>query len=489
MAYQNLTIGSKGEEVKALQQKLGITADGIYGPQTAAAVKNYQTQQGLAADSIAGPITQGKLYGPTTTPNDVNSPLPSSTLLNVMGGDNPASLVNSNQNLMSTADFAAKLAQTQDTGTPMALANTEAKYQSIIAKEKEKAAAEVELLKGEVAKQYNSTVYQDKLDAEREKFDVENTITAIKENQAAIAAARDALNQGLIAEQGRPVRAQILSGAMATLQSQSIAKIGALQSIGQLLQGNLDIAKAMIDQTFEALQLDDKRSTNALNTLLDMADKRLTTLTDEERDSVKRNIKNIEARAKAMSGSKDSNTKLMLDNAYAWQKGGASLTASYEENIQRMLPYLSQANQQKLFGASDPVGDEALQGYIADIASYGSADEARSELEANKALIIADVGQAGYDQIAAAIDTQFGGGRGDGVDPASEFGKGAFSNVSAADHAKYLFDSGYTTPGSIRSLLINNGYSQAAAAAASNEYYTTGFDRVIGNIGDYLFND
>lgn len=49
--------GLKGAPVKRLQEKLGIAADGDYGPGTEAAVKEFQSANGLAADGIAGPDT------------------------------------------------------------------------------------------------------------------------------------------------------------------------------------------------------------------------------------------------------------------------------------------------------------------------------------------------------------------------------------------------------------------------------------------------
>jgi peptidoglycan hydrolase-like protein with peptidoglycan-binding domain len=47
--------------VRALQQKLGVTADGVYGPRTRAAVKRFQRANGLAVDGIAGPATLAAL--------------------------------------------------------------------------------------------------------------------------------------------------------------------------------------------------------------------------------------------------------------------------------------------------------------------------------------------------------------------------------------------------------------------------------------------
>lgn len=55
MSY--LKRGLSGEPVKMLQAKLGITADGSFGPGTEKAVKAFQQSNGLAADGIVGPDT------------------------------------------------------------------------------------------------------------------------------------------------------------------------------------------------------------------------------------------------------------------------------------------------------------------------------------------------------------------------------------------------------------------------------------------------
>jgi putative chitinase len=57
-----LKVGSSGEDVKKLQAKLGLSADGTFGPATAEAVKKWQTANGLGADGIVGDGTWGKLF-------------------------------------------------------------------------------------------------------------------------------------------------------------------------------------------------------------------------------------------------------------------------------------------------------------------------------------------------------------------------------------------------------------------------------------------
>jgi peptidoglycan hydrolase-like protein with peptidoglycan-binding domain len=54
-------VRSAGSTVAALQSALGITPDGVYGPNTRRAVRNYQRNQGLVVDGIAGPVTLAHL--------------------------------------------------------------------------------------------------------------------------------------------------------------------------------------------------------------------------------------------------------------------------------------------------------------------------------------------------------------------------------------------------------------------------------------------
>jgi murein DD-endopeptidase MepM/ murein hydrolase activator NlpD len=56
-----IKVGSKGDAVKFIQKQLGLTADGVFGPATAAAVKKLQAKHGLTADGIVGPKTWAAL--------------------------------------------------------------------------------------------------------------------------------------------------------------------------------------------------------------------------------------------------------------------------------------------------------------------------------------------------------------------------------------------------------------------------------------------
>jgi putative chitinase len=58
-----LKVGSRGEDVKKLQAKLGLGADGIFGKGTEDTVKSFQTKSGLTPDGIVGEGTWNKLFG------------------------------------------------------------------------------------------------------------------------------------------------------------------------------------------------------------------------------------------------------------------------------------------------------------------------------------------------------------------------------------------------------------------------------------------
>lgn len=70
-----LKVGSKGDEVKKIQQKLGLTPDGAFGPSTESSVKKWQSENGLTADGIVGEGTWGKMF-PNVTIITEPSPAP-----------------------------------------------------------------------------------------------------------------------------------------------------------------------------------------------------------------------------------------------------------------------------------------------------------------------------------------------------------------------------------------------------------------------------
>jgi putative chitinase len=81
-----LKVGSKGDDVKKLQEKLGVEAIGTFGPKTEAAVKAWQKANGLKDDGVVGDATWSKLFGetkPTATVVKEDVVIPSGGPLNI----------------------------------------------------------------------------------------------------------------------------------------------------------------------------------------------------------------------------------------------------------------------------------------------------------------------------------------------------------------------------------------------------------------------
>ena len=57
-----LRVGSQGDLVAHVQTKLGVASDGVFGPQTDAAVRKYQLSASLDVDGIVGLNTWSSLF-------------------------------------------------------------------------------------------------------------------------------------------------------------------------------------------------------------------------------------------------------------------------------------------------------------------------------------------------------------------------------------------------------------------------------------------
>jgi peptidoglycan hydrolase-like protein with peptidoglycan-binding domain len=101
---KDLTVGSKGDEVSALQSKLGMSATGYFGALTKAAVVKYQSENGIPATGTVGPITRAKLnVGSAVAPVVVTPTTPVTTTPVVNSGvEGSLTITSSNAGLPSS---------------------------------------------------------------------------------------------------------------------------------------------------------------------------------------------------------------------------------------------------------------------------------------------------------------------------------------------------------------------------------------------------
>ena len=88
-----LKVGSKGDDVKKLQTKLGTAADGAFGPGTEKLVKEWQTKNGLTADGIVGDGTWKKMFPGEVIKEDVVIPTGGPFKLEKLKGHIPEAVI------------------------------------------------------------------------------------------------------------------------------------------------------------------------------------------------------------------------------------------------------------------------------------------------------------------------------------------------------------------------------------------------------------
>jgi putative chitinase len=83
-----LKLGSTGDDVVKLQNKLGVDPIGKFGPKTEAAVKGWQSAHGLTPDGIVGDGTWVKMFtesAPAPVAQLITEPAPVTSVASVSG--------------------------------------------------------------------------------------------------------------------------------------------------------------------------------------------------------------------------------------------------------------------------------------------------------------------------------------------------------------------------------------------------------------------
>jgi peptidoglycan hydrolase-like protein with peptidoglycan-binding domain len=115
-----LSSGSEGRQVQLLQQALGgIKVDGVFGPETEAAVRSFQASRGLSVDGVVGPLTSAALRnlsagkaaiadigsvipGATSLPGGAGAPTSTQSSVNESPSPTTATVADSNSSAQET---------------------------------------------------------------------------------------------------------------------------------------------------------------------------------------------------------------------------------------------------------------------------------------------------------------------------------------------------------------------------------------------------
>lgn len=236
-----------------------------------------------------------------------------------------------------------EIAQKTMGSTGVAIDELKAKLQDMQATEKAATQAKVDTVAGSIDTlgKDQATAGQDALAAAREKFQVEENIKTLQTISTKIIAAQEALDNGLIYEQDRPIREQLLIGRSASLQKQGLASIGAMQATAQVIQGNIDLADSYAQTTIDAILNDNKNAMSALETLLTLHNDKLVQLTSDEKATVDSRIKALEDQDKEIKANSKDVFDLISSYPAAAVAGGVTMLDSKDTALQKMLPKMS----------------------------------------------------------------------------------------------------------------------------------------------------
>ncbi|MBU0999227.1 peptidoglycan-binding protein [Patescibacteria group bacterium] len=142
-----LRVFSKGVEVECLQEKIGATTDGHFGPLTKAAVLVFQSNNGLVADGIVGPLTRAVLNNTKITENIYPAGCVSATGYSPTTGIKCDSVVSSPQVVSSLSEISEEVEENlkNTINTDPNLANLDQFIQTVVEVRRKNGASEKEL--------------------------------------------------------------------------------------------------------------------------------------------------------------------------------------------------------------------------------------------------------------------------------------------------------------------------------------------------------
>jgi peptidoglycan hydrolase-like protein with peptidoglycan-binding domain len=232
-----LNRGSTGDQVKALQQYLvgmgynNVKPDGIYGPITEAAVKQYQTTHGLSSDGVFGPksLAKANVMGSTTDTGGTGVPQTQAEL-DAMYGKAVTSHPEFAGNDQATLDYAAATGDfsgvLNSKGMPFSLAEQQAAL-----KESEQALAPAyNIAKQQETGDVESQLQQTQLDYQKYQDEQATKFQTDKTNLD-----QNAAEQGVLFSGGRVQKEKMLADSYNKNQAYTQASTGL--SIGDIGRG------------------------------------------------------------------------------------------------------------------------------------------------------------------------------------------------------------------------------------------------------------
>jgi len=179
--------------------------------------------------------------------------------------------------------------------------------------------------------------YKKELEAQNFKVNQEKLTSVMEE----IVKVKESLNLGTIQEGNRVAPMSAVTRRQQVIEQQGLARIGALTSIAEIYQGNMNTAMTIAEKTAGLLQAQVSNQMGAYEKLINLAQEDIISLKSDEKEFLNAQIDLLKQTQEKIEKNKDEVLKLIVENPEAAQKGGVSFTDSKEEAVAKMLPYIS----------------------------------------------------------------------------------------------------------------------------------------------------
>lgn len=203
-------------------------------------------------------------------------------------------------------------------------------------------------------------------DSQRSKFQVEENYADNQKTINEIETLANGLQQDILNAQSTPAPAAILEGKVGQIKQDALARIGVLQAVVSMRNGQISTAENFIDRSVQAITADRQDQLNYYNTILkfydtqkDEAGNKLIDVKKQDLDALKSQQALLENDMKEAQTNFDSIKQMMLDPAKAdiIARAGVKLTDTPQQVAQKISTY--NYGQEK----SDLQNQFALKGY------------------------------------------------------------------------------------------------------------------------------
>lgn len=346
------TYGEKSQSVSELQAKLNsmganLKVDSMYGPKTQEAYNKYM---GSSSSSNSSKYNTSSIESPTSASDLRPTPkldLPEPEAVNIY--DTRFSSLESNlTNLRKSLENTLK-------------SQKESNQPEIdrLTKEQEKITSGMDPTKRATYAQEQSVIQNQIKAAQNASASLEQDFAKKRKMADELEGLLNQANATLGKEKGMPLSQRVLNARTSRTMSDISARAGVLESVFSAIDGNISQAHTIINNAKDAVSASWNDSLNYYNTLLDLNNRKLVNLDDENKKIAEEEVNLIKTDIKKLEETSDYVKNLMIDpdTAQFMADAGVTLSDSIDDINEKI------ASQARIKEVADIKNEMVTSGY------------------------------------------------------------------------------------------------------------------------------